>query len=68
MKTSSEVLISVLEQFSKSEARGVVVIWMNEDGQICFNFNESPPMALGMIELCHALLLSGLVGPGPQKL
>lgn len=56
VRTPSETLVSALEDFGQSEPKNVIVIWINEDGDL--NWSKSAPLGfsetVGMLECVKA--------------
>jgi hypothetical protein len=59
--TPTELLVGVMELFSKSEPIHCVIAWTNEDENICIDSNCSASQAVGILEYAKARVLNGMM-------
>ena len=60
-RSAQDTLIAVMEQFSASEPKGIVVIHTDESGSVVITANTGKCLALGMIESAKNMILTGQV-------
>lgn len=46
-RSSTDILMNALEEFGKSEAKSVMVIWTDEAGDVCICSNATRTQGLG---------------------
>lgn len=49
--TPSQLLMKVFEEFASSEPREVVVVWLNQDDELCWTTTAYRSHAVGMMKM-----------------
>ena len=60
IKSPSEILIRVLEDFGRSEPDEVMVIYTNQDGHLMVVAPPDSAKSIGMMEIAKAMMLGDL--------
>lgn len=58
-RTASETVIAVMEEFSKCEPKGVVIIHTDEEGAVVITANINKCQAVGILETAKHMILRG---------
>ncbi|HEX5234149.1 MAG TPA: hypothetical protein VFW25_02335 [Silvibacterium sp.] len=63
-RSSTDTLMSVMETFGQSEPNECIVVWTNEDGDICCSATtDSRSVKLGMLEMMKQLIVADMRRP-----
>jgi len=61
-RSPTETLVYALEEFGKAEPLDVLVIWIDENGEICWSQStRSRAIALGMLEMVREIAVHDIV-------
>lgn len=61
--TGTELLIEILERFGESEPTSVLVVWGNENDDICMKSNCLSTATIGLAEYAKHNALEGIFKP-----
>lgn len=61
MTTASELLMSVLDDFSKVEGKQIVIIYTNEDETVTLKTNTTNTHVVGMCEYAKAAAMESIL-------
>ncbi len=65
VRTATETLIAVMEEFGKDEPRDCLVIYTTREGDLCWSStSDSHVIKLGLIEACKQFMIARIQGAG----
>jgi len=59
--TGSDLMIEVMGRFNEGEPQAVMVVWTDENGDVCCKTNCSHTQSIGMAEYAKALAISAIM-------
>ena len=54
--STTDVLIKVMDELADKEGRGILVIWTNEEDELCWAGNTRKPAAVGFCDITKDFL------------
>lgn len=62
-RTATETLVAVMEEFGVCEPKECLVIYTNQDGDLCWSSTSDSMMTkLGLIEACKQFMIARITG------